>query len=145
MRLKLRTILLQTAMPLFNGTLFAKIAAELSISYTADASGDVTIVIDFPQENTHHLIINGVAPFRSIEIYDTPYRTDPRFETYNSSGYVYNAETRTLFLKSRHRAQREVIRLIYRAPPAPPEPEPDAEQNVPQTQDNPVPSSNAVF
>jgi hypothetical protein len=87
--------------------------AARSISYTADASGDVTIGIDFPQENTHHIILRGVEPFNSIYIYDVPYRTDPRFEAYNSSGYVYNAGAKTLLLKVRHKTQREIIRLIY--------------------------------
>ena len=48
------------------------------------------------------------------------FRTDPRFETYNSSGYVYKKSTNTLLLKSRHKAAFEVIRLVYRqAAPSP--------------------------
>jgi hypothetical protein len=87
-----------------------------SISYTRDAAGDVTIAIDFPQENTHYLILRGVEPFRNIYIYGVPYRTDPRFEFYNSSGYVYNAATQTLLVKSRHKTQRETIKLFYSSP-----------------------------
>jgi hypothetical protein len=87
-----------------------------TLSYATDARGDVTITIDFPAEHTEYLIIKGILPFRSIEIYDMPYRTDPRFETYNSSGYIYNAESQTLFLKSRQKTQREIVRLIYYAP-----------------------------
>ena len=46
--------------------------------------------------------------------YDMSFRTDPRFETYNSSGYVYKKNTETLLLKSRHKSQLEKIRLVYR-------------------------------
>jgi hypothetical protein len=42
------------------------------------------------------------------------FRTDPRFETYNSSGYVYNARTKTLFLKYRHKSETEIVKLIYK-------------------------------
>ena len=41
------------------------------------------------------------------------FRTDPRFETYNSSGYVYKKTTETLLLKSRHKTQYEKVRLVY--------------------------------
>ena len=48
------------------------------------------------------------------------FRTDPRFETYNSSGYVYKKTTETLLLKSRHKTEFEKVRLVYReAKPAP--------------------------
>ena len=93
-----------------------------SLSYEQNARGDITLTIDFPPENSHYLILKGIMPFRAIEIHQTPYRSDPRFEAYNSSGYMYNAETRTLYLKSRHREQSEIIRLIYYTPPSPPPP-----------------------
>ena len=37
----------------------------------------------------------------------------PRFETYNSSGYVYKFATDTLLLKSRHKSNPETIRLVF--------------------------------
>jgi hypothetical protein len=86
-----------------------------NLKYERDGLGTVTITIDFPQTYTHYLIINGIRPFRSIYIYDMAFRTDPRFETYNSSGYVYNADTGVLLLKSRQKAQLEKIRLMYSA------------------------------
>ena len=52
------------------------------------------------------------------------FRTDPRFESYNSSGYRYNAETRTLFLKMRHRDEFEDI-VIYHGIPEEAEPAPE--------------------
>ena len=41
------------------------------------------------------------------------FRTDPRFETYNSSGYVYKDKGQTLLLKSRHKKRFEDIRFEY--------------------------------
>lgn len=115
------------------------------IGFTKNSSGDVTLTIDFPQGETNHSIINGVKPFRRIDIYDIAFRTDPKFESYNSSGYVYNAETQTMFLKSLHKVQRETIKLYYSAEsttasqPAPKE-EPVAETVAEET-----PVSNSQF
>ena len=92
------------------------------IGFTKKSNGDVTLTIDFPQGEINHTIINGIKPFRRIDIYDIAFRTDPNFESYNSSGYVYNAETQTMFLKSLHKVQRESIKLYYSAESTAPQP-----------------------
>lgn len=84
-----------------------------NITYTNDNAGTVSLAIDFPLSYTHYIIVNGIEPFRSIYIYDIAFRSDYRFETYNSSGYIYQPATKSLLLKSRHKADRENIRLIY--------------------------------
>jgi hypothetical protein len=91
-----------------------------SFSYTADARGDVTLEIDFPSEAGHYAIVKGVEPFRTVEIYGMSFRSDPNFEMYDSSGYVYDEEKRTLYLKSYHRTPLESVRLTYYAPSAAP-------------------------
>ena len=85
-----------------------------NISFNADSDGTITLYVDFPVNNTHYITVSGISPFRSIYIYDVAFRTDPRFESYNSSGYVYLKESSSLLLKSRHRSRREEIRLIYK-------------------------------
>ena len=85
-----------------------------NISFNADSDGTITLYVDFPVNNTHYITVSGISPFRSIYIYDVAFRTDPRFESYNSSGYVYLKESSSLLLKSRHRSLREEIRLIYK-------------------------------
>jgi hypothetical protein len=87
--------------------------AAASVSYQLDAAQNVTLTLDYPAGETHHLIVGGIPAFRDIEIYGISYRTDPRFETYNSSGFVYDGAAQTLLLKSRHRSQAESIRLLY--------------------------------
>ena len=93
-------------------------------------SGESSFIIDFPEGDTHYIIIKGVEPFNSIYIYDMAFRTDPRFETYNSSGYVYKKSTNTLLLKSRHKSESEIVKLIYRQP-APAAPLPVAAKTAP--------------
>ena len=86
-----------------------------SLTYSEDASGtEANIVIDFPQGSSHYIILNGIHPFSEIDIYGVPFRSDPRFEAYNSSGYVYNERTHTLFLKSRQKSQKETVRLVFK-------------------------------
>ena len=97
-------------------------------SFSKDAAGNVTLTFDFPSAETHHAIINGIRPFVRIDIYDIAFRTDPRFEAYSSSGYAYDAETQTMFLKSLHKSQEEDIRLYYSTPRTEPEPETPAQE-----------------
>ncbi len=91
-----------------------------SIGYNRSSDNNLTLSIDFPQGDTQYIIINGIEPFRRIDIYDMAFRTDPRFETYNSSGYVYNGETKTFFLKSLHRSTVEKVKLYYDQPASQP-------------------------
>ncbi len=112
------------------------------IKYTKDDDGSLILTINFPLEHTHYVIFKGIPAFEQIYIYDMAFRTDPRFETYNSSGYVYKSDSKTLLLKSRHKSEDEDIRMSYTAPkpapapapaPKPAEPEPAAEPAQEQT------------
>ncbi len=86
--------------------------------------------VKFPVNNTHYMIIKGIEPFTGIQLYGVNFRTDPRFESYNSSGYVYDSTTKTLLLKMVHRTETENVVLIYRQP----EPvQPAAPQQPPET------------
>ena len=125
-------------------------------SFSKDAAGNVTLTFDFPSAETHHAIINGIRPFVRIDIYDIAFRTDPRFEAYSSSGYAYDAETQTMFLKSLHKTQEEDIRLYYSTPRTEPEPETPAQEAAysvtadttpaePQTIPPPEPNSQSRF
>ncbi|MBR4004445.1 MAG: hypothetical protein IKI90_01210 [Treponema sp.] len=83
-----------------------------NVTYKPASDGVVSLNIEFPLENTHYLIVRGVPTFHSkIEIQQMMFRTDPKFEGYNSSGYVYSESDKTLFLKSRHKSKSELIRL----------------------------------
>lgn len=97
---------------------------------------EFNFTIDFPNGDTHYVILKGIPVFNLIYIYDMSFRTDPRFETYNSSGYVYKRPTETLLLKSRHKTQFEKVRLVYHE--AAPAPAPVVETPAPAAEENPV-------
>ena len=83
------------------------------MSYRIATDGVVSITMDFPLESSQYVIVTGVPTFHSqIEIQNLRFRTDPKFENYNSSGYAYDESKKTLFLKSRHKAKTELIRLF---------------------------------
>lgn len=85
-----------------------------SVTCIQNPSSVARITISFPANLAHYIIVSGVPDFQGqIEIHDLMYRTDPRFESYNSSGYVYQNASQTLLLKSVHRTQNELIRLFF--------------------------------
>lgn len=88
-----------------------------SVTITKIAEGQMKITTRFPQGETHYMVLRGIKPFYRIVIYGIDFRTDARFETYNSSGYVYNEQTETLYLKMRHKAEYEDILLYSGADP----------------------------
>lgn len=87
-----------------------------TISYEKESDDILNLTIDFPEGYTHYVIIKGLPHFSTIYIYDMAFRTDPRFETYNSSGYVYRQQSKTLLLKSRHKTRKENIRFDFTEP-----------------------------
>ena len=100
-----------------DGTVWAWSAAN---SIVLSRSGTTsTLNIEFPPRLSHYVLFKGIERFYSILIYGVAYRSDARFESYRSSGYVYNENLRTLYLKSVHRDRHEFVRLSYEAPPAP--------------------------
>lgn len=84
-----------------------------TISYEKESDNTLNLTIDFPEGYTHYIILKGLPHFYTIYIYDMAFRTDPRFETYNSSGYVYKQQSETLLLKSRHKTRKENIRFDF--------------------------------
>jgi len=83
-----------------------------SVKITRQSENVMKITTRFPQGETHYMVLRGIKPFYRISIYGLDFRTDPRFESYNSSGYVYNEQTGTLYLKMRHKAEYEDV-IIY--------------------------------
>ncbi|QTQ12549.1 hypothetical protein HRI96_10270 [Treponema parvum] len=96
-------------------TVWAWTCAE-NITYKKDEDGTFLIDIVFPEGLTHYVIFGGIPDFRKIQIYGMDFRTDPRFETYNSSGYVHLKDTDILLLKSRHRNNLENVSIFYNNP-----------------------------
>lgn len=83
-----------------------------ALSATFDGSV-LDITVPFYEGETHYMMIKGVKPFRKIQLYSIDFRTDPRFERYDSSGWAYSESEQTLLLKMKHRAPEEHIRIFY--------------------------------
>lgn len=88
------------------------------ITSERDAEDNLSLEIEFPLGEIHYVIFKGLPKFSTIYIYDLAFRTDPRFETYNSSGYVYKENGYTLLLKSRHKSKVETVRMVYSGLPS---------------------------
>jgi hypothetical protein len=86
------------------------IATQLNARQRGDA---LEISVHFPAGETHHMMIRGVRPFSKIQLYDMDYRTDPDFEQYDSSGWVYSTQEQILVLKMKHRSTVEYVRIYY--------------------------------
>lgn len=88
-----------------------------NIDYKIAENGTTDITIDFTLSYTHYVIFTGIPTFHmNIEIQQLKFRSDKNFEIYNSSGFIYNESLSTLFLKSRHKSQKELIRLFCDPP-----------------------------
>jgi hypothetical protein len=71
------------------------------------------ISVNFPSGETHYMLIRGIRPFTQIQLYNIPFRTDPQFERYDSSGWAYSASEQTLTVKMKHRLATEHIQIYY--------------------------------
>jgi hypothetical protein len=97
----------------FAGTPIWAWSVAQSVGYSVDALRRLTLTFDYPLGESHYVFISGLPPFRAIEIYNIPYHSDPRFETYSASGFIYDTATSTLLLKVQQRSRREAIRFTY--------------------------------
>lgn len=68
---------------------------------------------EFPVGSSHYLTLYGVKPFVKIQLYGLDYNMDSGFESYNASGYFYKKAAGAMYLKMRHKASGEEIRLFY--------------------------------
>ncbi len=94
-------------------TIWAWTCAQ-NIGYATSANANsATISVKFDKGESHYVIFSGIPSFTEIEIYGLSYHSDPRFESYNSSGFIYRESTSTLFLKSRQKSETETIRLTF--------------------------------
>jgi hypothetical protein len=75
--------------------------------------GITDIEVTFPAGETHYMMIRGVRPFTTLQLYGINYPSDPQFERYDSSGWVYSSQEQTLLLKMKHRSAVERIRIFY--------------------------------
>lgn len=73
----------------------------------------VVFSCDYPEGSSHYLTVYGVKPFARIQLYGLDYNMDTGFEGYNASGYYFKKASGALYVKMRHKAKTEEIRLFY--------------------------------
>jgi hypothetical protein len=91
------------------GTWIWTIASFTEISST---SNRLSLSFSFPEGSTHHFVFQGLKPFTSVRMHGMNWRSDPTFERY-SSGWVYEEETQTLYVKITHRQREERIVITF--------------------------------
>lgn len=95
-----------------NRNIFALTCAK-DIKISSNSKNILSFDFNFQKDASHYVVLQGVEKFTDIKIHDISFRTDPHFETYNSSGYVYNQDTKTLYLKLKHRKEVETVKLEF--------------------------------
>ncbi len=85
-------------------------APELGVEHSPEKT---VITAAYPLGSTHYMVLYGVKPYARIQLYGINYNMDPSFENYNASGYFYKRAAGAMYLKMRHKAQQEEIRLFY--------------------------------
>ena len=84
------------------------------------------MTFDFPAGQTHSFAVRNIAPFYQMHLLGYRWNPDHRFLTY-SSGWWYDKQHNTLFVKVKHRMKTEEVLIYTDTPPAPPAAaEPDA-------------------
>ncbi|MCL2070272.1 MAG: hypothetical protein FWH19_04725 [Treponema sp.] len=94
-----------------NNNIWAWTAAQIvNVSQNADM---LDITVSFPAGETHYMIVRGIQPFPRMQLYNIDFPSDPQFEIYDSSGWVYIPQEQCLIVKMRHRSTVENIRILY--------------------------------
>ncbi|WP_010263571.1 hypothetical protein [Treponema primitia] len=95
-----------------NGVWTWTAAAGVTASFSQENNA-LDISVSFPSGETHYMLIRGIQSFTQIQLYNIPFRTDPQFERYDSSGWAYSPSEQTLMVKMKHRLTTEHIRVFY--------------------------------
>ena len=78
---------------------------------------ETTITMDFPAGAIHHLAIRGIKKFNVLYMNGIRWNGDPNFQRYYA-GWFYDEVNETLYVKIRHRAKTETLRILYYDPDA---------------------------
>jgi hypothetical protein len=71
--------------------------------------------VDFPPGAIHHIVIRGIKKFNVLYMNGIRWNGDPNFQRYYA-GWFYDQANETLYMKIRHRAETETIRILYYNP-----------------------------
>jgi len=94
------------------GTDISVWSASNAVSYIANKNSSV-FEFTFPRAGVHHVVIKGVESFKNLQMNGINWNSDKRFQYY-SSGWVYEREDKTLYIKLTQKRAKEKIVLNYR-------------------------------
>lgn len=80
---------------------------------TAYKNSVLELAVDFPLASPHYLLVFGIKPFSRIQMMGMDYRTDNKFETYNSTGWRYMSQEQVLLVKLVHHTETEIIKVFF--------------------------------
>ena len=99
----------------FKGTAGTDISvwtAANTVSYISNEDSS-EFEFTYPRGGIHHLVMKGVEPFKNLQMNGVNWNSDKRFQYY-SSGWVYEREEKTLYVKLTQKRAREKIVLNYK-------------------------------
>lgn len=101
------------------------------------------ISFSFPAGATHHLVVRNVPSFSYLELYGIRWNGTRQFQAYDAGGWYYDRNSETLYLKVRHRRNREEVVIHFRdnTPRAAPVPAPSPSAPAPAI---PAPASDGA-
>jgi hypothetical protein len=92
------------------GTWAWTIAPELSV--TEKGPSAVSIRVKAPLGKAYYVSLFGLPRFSAVRLNNVDnYNTDPEFERYDAHGWLYKADWSALFVKVKHKAEQETVRL----------------------------------
>ncbi|MDA3941338.1 MAG: hypothetical protein PF693_18865 [Spirochaetia bacterium] len=99
----------------FKGTAGTDISVWTAANTVSHISTKNSSVFEFtyPLSGVHHVVIKGIEPFTNLQMNGINWNSDKRFQYY-SSGWVYEREEKTLYIKQTQKRTKEKIVLNYR-------------------------------
>jgi len=94
------------------GTDISVWTAANSVSYTSNKNSTI-FEFTYPRSGVHHVVIKGIEQFTNLQMNGINWNSDKRFQYY-SSGWVYERDEKTLYLKLTQKHTKEKIVLDYR-------------------------------
>ena len=92
------------------GTWIATCAEKVNIIKTDDNKFNIETM--FPVSETEYIIVQGLPQVSRMIIYGVNWSSASDFERYYT-GWTYNSETQTLFIKLQHRQEKETIEIFF--------------------------------
>ena len=92
------------------GSWIATCAEKVNIIKTEE--NKFYIETTFPVNETEYIIVQGIHQVSKMSIYGVSWSSATDFERYYT-GWTYNPETQTLFIKLQHRQEKETIEIFF--------------------------------